>query len=292
MPRRIITRSLGRAMLLILVVCLAGLAAYVWFESRSFEAMVAELRERVITADEPAAAAVKLPDIVQAYATQAGGGIGGPTSVHLRHRATLVTDQRRPPIDIEADQWLATRRSDLVWVGRGSMIGLPVSVVDSVVDGSGLLEARLVGALPVAKGLGADFDKGELQRYLSELPVHPDAILNNAQLRWRQIEDDVVEVSGTSRTGPASVRLFFDASGKIVSLEATDRPMTVGNTTVPTLWRGQFSKYKQFGRYRIPSYGEVSWILPEGPFTYWKGEIVAYEPSGGELGRSWGQAKQ
>lgn len=282
----------GRAMLFILVVGLAGLAAYLWFESRSFEAMIAGLRERVITAGEPAAAAIELPEIVRAYATRAGGSIGGPTSVHLHHRATLVTDQRRPPMDIEADQWLATGRADLVWVGRGSMFGLPVSVIDSVVDGSGLLEARLAGVLPVAKGLGADFDKGELQRYLSELPVHPDAILNNAQLRWRRIDDKVVEVSGTSRTGAASVRLFFDASGDIVSLEAADRPMTVGSTTVPTLWRGQFSKYQQFGRYRIPSYGEVSWVLSEGPFTYWKGEIVAYEPSGAELGLSRGQAKQ
>lgn len=270
----------GRAMLLILVVGLVGLAAYLWFESRSFDATIAGLRERVVAAGEPAAAAVELPDIVRAYATHAGGSIGGPTSVHLRHRATLVTDQRRPPIDIGADQWLATCRTDLVWVGRGSMFGLPVSVIDSFVDGTGLLEARLAGVLPVAKGLGTDFDKGELQRYLSELPVHPDAILNNAQLRWRQIDDKVVEVSGTSRTGPASVRLFFDASGDIASLEAADRPMTVGSTTVPTLWRGQFSKYKQFGRYRIPSYGEVSWVLSEGPFTYWKGEIVVYEASG------------
>lgn len=282
----------GRAMLLLAIVGLAGVATYFWFESRKFETLIAGLRERVIAAADPAAAAIELPDIVRAYATRAGGSIGGPTSVRLRHRATLVTDQRRPPVDIEADQWLATRRTDLVWVGRGSMFGLPVSVIDSFVGGTGLLEARLAGVLPVAKGLGTDFDKGELQRYLSELPVHPDAILNNAQLRWRQIEDSVVEVSGTSRTGPASVRLSFDASGDIVSLEAADRPMTVGSTTVPTLWRGQFSKYQQFGRYRIPSYGEVSWIFPEGPFTYWKGEIVAYEPSSAELGRSWGQAKQ
>lgn len=266
-------------MLLILFVGLAALVTYVWFESRTFEALITGLRERVLTPVELEAAAIKLPDIVRAYAVRAGGRIGGPTSVHLRHRAALVADQRRPPVAIDADQWLATRQSDLVWVGRGSMSGVPVSVIDSVVDGSGLLEVRLAGVLPVAKGIGADFDKGELQRYLSELPFHPDAILNNTQLTWRQIEADVVEVTGKSRTGPASVRLYFDALGDIVGLEAADRPMTVDNTTVPTLWKGSFSRYRQFGHYRIPSYGEVSWVLSDGPFSYWKGEVVAYEPS-------------
>lgn len=269
----------GRVMLLVLLVGLAGAIAYAWFEHRNFEALIAALRERVIVAGAPAVSAIELPDIVRAYAVRAGGSIDGPSSIHLRHRATLATDQRRPPMAIEADQWLATRRADLLWVARGSMFGLPVSVIDSVVDGVGLLEARLGGVLPVAKGIGADFDKGELQRYLSELPVHPDAILNNTQLRWRQIDDDEVEVTATSRTGPASVRLFFDPSGDIVGLEAADRPMTVGSTTVPTLWKGSFSRYRQFGRYRIPSYGEVSWMLPDGPFTYWKGEVIAYEPS-------------
>ena len=279
-------------MLLLGIIGLAGVTAYVWLENRNFETLIADLRERVIAATDPATAEITLPDIVRDYAMRAGGSIGGPTFVHLRHRATLVTDQRRPPMDIDADQWLATRRADLVWVGRGTMFGVPVSVVDSVVDGSGLLEARLAGVLPVAKGLGTDFDKGELQRYLSELPVHPDAILNNTQLRWGQIEDGAVEVSGTSRTGPAGVRLFFDASGDIVGLEAADRPMTVGSIAVPTIWRGSFSRYQQFGRYRIPSYGEVSWMLPEGLFTYWKGEIVAYEPNVADLGQSGAQAEE
>jgi hypothetical protein len=40
------------------------------------------------------------------------------------------------------------------------MMGVPVSVVDSIVGGDGLLEARLVGTITVAKGVGHEFDKG------------------------------------------------------------------------------------------------------------------------------------
>jgi hypothetical protein len=131
--------------------------------------------------------------------------------------------------------------------------------------------------LPVAEGRGPAFDKGELQRYLSELPVHPDAILNNAMLAWRQLGEGAVEVSGRSGAGSASVTFLFDKAGDIVGLEASDRPMSVGKTTVPTPWKGSFSKYKQFGRYRLPSHGEVGWALPDGLFTYWRGDVTMYE---------------
>jgi hypothetical protein len=62
------------------------------------------------------------------------------------------------------------------------MAGLPVSVVDSIVGGTGRLEARLLGTITVVKGVGPEFDKGESQRYLSELPLHPDAILSHTHL--------------------------------------------------------------------------------------------------------------
>jgi hypothetical protein len=86
------------------------------------------------------------------------------------------------------------------------MFGLPVTVVDSFVAGDGFLQARIAGTLPVATGTGPAFDKGELQRYLSELPVHPDAILNNGQLSWRQLSENTVEATGSSNSGTASVQ--------------------------------------------------------------------------------------
>ena len=264
-------------MFVFFVVVLGAATAYVWLQNRQFEARIDALRGEAVGTADPALGTTVLPDIVRDYAIRAGGMVGGPSHVHLQHRAMLTTDRARPPISIEADQWLASYQPNLVWRGRGSMFGVPVTVVDSFVNGSGLLEARLAGVLPVAGGNGPAFDKGELQRYLSELPVHPDAILNNAMLSWRQVSDDVVEVSGPSSSGSASVKFFFDGAGDIVGLEASDRPMTVGKATVPTIWRGSFSRYKQFGRYRLPSYGEVGWVLPEGLFTYWRGEVTTYE---------------
>jgi hypothetical protein len=197
--------------------------------------------------------------------------------LHTRQAATLATGQDQRPIEVEADQWIGTVAPGIVWVARGSMNGVPVTVFDAYVEGRGELSARLLGALQVAGGAGPDYDKGELQRYLSELPVHPDAILNNASLSWRQIDERTVEVTGWSKSGAATLRLYFDGSGDIVRSEADDRPMTQDGRTVPTPWHGTFGDYQQVGRYRIPTYGEVGWLLEEGLFTYWKGRVVSYD---------------
>jgi hypothetical protein len=86
-----------------------------------------------------------------------------------------------------------------------------------------------------------------------------------------------VEVSAQSKSGRAAIRFIFDANGDIARMEADDRPMTVDGKTVPTRWHGIYADYRQLGGYRIPTYGEVGWVLSDGFFTYWKGEVVAYE---------------
>jgi hypothetical protein len=46
---------------------------------------------------------------------------------------------------------------------------------------------------------------------------------------------------------------------------------------VPGNWFGLFSDYKEFSGYRIPARGEVGWDLAAGRFSYWRGEIIAFE---------------
>ena len=111
------------------------------------------------------------------------------------------------------------------------------------------------------------------------MTIYPDAMLNGTGLAWRQLDDRTAEVTAQSSGGPATVRFIFDEAGDIIRLESDDRPMAgEDGSTVPTPWHGAYGNYNQFGRYRIPTYGEVGWVLPDGLFTYWRGRIVSYEP--------------
>jgi hypothetical protein len=263
---------------LVTIAVLAGV--YVLAARLKFDTRVTELRTALVTSQQRARALpVDLPEIVRDYAIRAGGREGGPKVFHLRHQAKLMTAKDTPPIALTADQWTGTVQPGIVWRADGSMNGLPVTVFDVYVGGTGELSARLFGAFRVAGGTGPDYDRGELLRYLSELPVHPDAILNNSDLTWRQIDPLTVEVTAVSPSGPVSLRFSFDDAGDIVRSEADDRPMSTSDgRLVPTPWHGLFANYTQFGAYRIPAYGEVGWVLPDGLYTYWRGTIVSYEP--------------
>ena len=264
----------------IVLIALVGLVA-VRSMGRGFAGRMDGLREQLIASQSQANDALPvLPDIVRSYALKAGGRQGASPVFHARHRATLQTATGARPIDIDADQWTGMLVPGIVWTARGRMFGLPVSVFDAFVAGHGELSARILGAFQVAGGSGADYDKGELMRYLSELPVYPDAILNLRGVDWLQIDDSTVSVTARSATGDATVRFYFDPSGDIVRMEADDRPMETKGTTAPTAWHGAYSRYAQFGPYRIPSYGEVGWVLPDGLFVYWRGEVISYEPGG------------
>jgi hypothetical protein len=265
---------------LALVVGLVAAIAAIWISGIAFGGKVGALRDQLVASQQKSApAATELPEIVRAYATRAGGRVGAPSVFYARHKATLTTTEGKPPIELAAEQWTGTVTPGIVWMAEGAMNGLPVTVFDAYVDGSGELSARLFRTFQVAGGVGPDYDKGELMRYLSELPVYPDAILNAQGLTWRQIDHRTVAVSAHSTTGTAEVRFIFDDDGDIARMESDDRPMAgPDDQTAPTPWHGIYGNYQTFGRYRIPAYGEVGWVLPDRFFTYWRGTVVSYEP--------------
>jgi hypothetical protein len=46
---------------------------------------------------------------------------------------------------------------------------------------------------------------------------------------------------------------------------------------VETAWEGTFSDYATVGGVRIPTRGEVAWILETGSFPYWRCTVTNLE---------------
>ncbi len=51
----------------------------------------------------------------------------------------------------------------------------------------------------------------------------------------------------------------------------------VGKETVPTPFAGTYTEYKELGGIRVPTRAEVAWLLPDGPFTYFRGQLVTFQ---------------
>lgn len=246
--------------------------------SNQFVAKIEAWRKIVIAAQTSAPPDQdSIPAIMRAFAQRNGATLGGPATVLAHQRAEMRTARDQPFFAIEATQLSGTRDAGFVWEATATMARvLPVRVVDAHAGGKGWLEVRIFGAIPMANATGPDSDKGEMMRFLSELAWNPDAILNTAALKWRQIDELTVEVSAETAGGIASVRHLFDASGDIVGIEADDRPYLVDGKTVPVRWVGRFRDYASFGPYRLPSYGEVAWELPDREFVYFRGTITSF----------------
>ena len=199
-----------------------------------------------------------------------------PNTVWLSQRGEMRVNLRDSWRRFTAEQVISIHEPGFAWLAWMQATPLvSARVLDCYVGGEGLLEARLLGSLRLARAAGPQASKGELMRYLAEFAWAPHAMLYNRQLSWREIDATTIEVSAESQAGAARVRLIFE-NGDIARIEADDRPRMVGRSIVPTRWQGRCCDYREMNGCRIPTQAVVSWLLEDGPFEYWRGRVTAF----------------
>jgi hypothetical protein len=216
-----------------------------------------------------------LPPAVRRYVDRANAA-----EPAQRVRVTQVGEMWLKPggwaLRFDAVEDFAVAEVAFEWRARFRPMGC-LRVVDRYAAGEGLLEARLLGLLPVMRQTGPELAVGEALRYLAELVWAPHAMVANEHLEWRELDDRHVEVATRVGSTRAAVRLELDAEGDVVGARVDDRPRAEGKRVLPRPWVGSFDDYAVVDGIRMPTRGEVRWELPEGPFTYWRGTIRSVE---------------
>jgi hypothetical protein len=216
------------------------------------------------------------PSLAERFLARAGAEGSGVRGVRLHQRGRMWMRPGGRPLGFEAVHEIAAARVAFRWRARFGMGPLrPLAVVDACDEGDGYLEGRLAG-VRVFRSEGPEVARGEAMRYLAELAWIPHALRANAALDWAELSPSEAEVATATRGGRAAVRLRFDGAGDLVRASAPDRPRAEGRA-VPTPWRGEFSDHAELGGLWVPRRAEVAWALPEGPFTYWRAEVIAAE---------------
>ena len=277
------------ALLVVVGLAVVTAAAIVYGSSR-WESSTRELHGRLAAAQVPMAPATYdprelegLPAPVQRY-FRAVLKEGQPLVVaaSLAHEGTFnMGEGTERWIGFTSTQRVVTRRPGFVWDARMAMMpGVPVRVHDAYVAGEGILHAALFGLVSLVNTRGTpEVAEGELMRYLAEAAWYPTALLPSQGVRWDGVDDTSAHAT-LADGGVALTMLFrFDRDGLIVSARAAARGRTVGAAVIPTPWEGRWTRYDVRDGMRVPTEGEVAWILPEGPWPYWRGRItsLAYE---------------
>jgi hypothetical protein len=223
-----------------------------------------------------------LPELVRCYVERCvPADQPGRSAVHF----TQIGDMQMKPgrwLPFRAEQYMAVDRVEFAWRASFLVAGLvSVRVRDWYRSGVGGLDVRLWGVVPVVRASGEQFARGEAMRYLAELAWAPQAMVTNPALEWRAVDESTVEVATHISRERVAVQLHFDAAGDIVGMSTGARPRMVGKEVVDTPWSGVFGEYREFNGVRLPTTGEVSWLLSDGPFTYFRGRVTGWSVDGG-----------
>jgi hypothetical protein len=181
-----------------------------------------------------------------------------------------------------ATEHLAVRPPGFVWDATIRMAPLlGVRVRDSYMDGVGTVDARVMGAVPVARQHGTrEVAEAALQRYLVEAVWAPTALLPSAGVGWTAIDDTSARATITDRDLAVSVIFHFGPDGEIVGTSA-ERHRDVDGALEPTPWVGRYWDYERIHRMMVPRRGEVAWVVGGERVPYWRGVLrdVVYVPA-------------
>jgi hypothetical protein len=229
----------------------------------------------VIQERDPRAAA-DVPDIVSRYVER---NVASDTLHRQRVRFSQVGEMQLKPgrwSPFRAEQEVAVEAVAFIWRATFHPVPfVPLRVRDWYRGGAAGLDARLWG-LPVVHASGRQVARGEAIRYLVELPLAPHAMALNTELEWRAVDESTAEVATLAGGVRVIALLHFDDAGDIVAASTEARPRMVGKQVVDTPLRGVYGEYREFDGARVPATAEVSWLLPDGRFTYFRCRVTEW----------------
>ena len=206
-----------------------------------------------------------LPEPVQRWLRWSGVvGKPIPTTVRLRQEGELRVGEFGW-MPFTAEEYYATAQPAFVWKANVRMApGITVVGQDRYIEGEGLLEMRLLGAVPVASDEGSDMDAGDLLRYLNETMWFPAGALS-PYITWEAV--DAASARATMVYGGASgtATFTFDQDGRLTNMVA-DRYDRESGAVVP--WSTPITAYGEFDGVRVPTEGEAVYARPGGDHAY------------------------
>ena len=277
-------RVAGLAILVILVaVALTLLVARLRWRSATND-LIAQLSASPMAAVSAAILPAEIDSLPAPVARYLGTALGSdPRQIARVHVVWTGKFSQRPGADewkpLRAQQVFHTRPPGFVWDARISLgPGLDVLVRDAFAGGTGSMRGAIHGLVPVVDVHGTpEIAAGALQRYLGEAVWFPAALLPRNGVHWESLSDSSARASLTVGETSVSCDFRFGTDGLVESVYSASRFRDVDGTPVPTPWEALVSEYEERDGVLVPSAGEAAWLLPDGRFPYWRGEVVDLE---------------
>ncbi len=197
--------------------------------------------------------------------------------VKITQRGEMCINPGARWMPFTAEQQIDATQSSFCWEARfGGRWFRPLVVTDAYQQAHGRLAVKLGGLIPIKKFVGPDVDKGEIQRYLSEILMCPSILLNHPSLEFTAPGNHTLRVRDRMDPMGATVDFEIDAEGHPVVCRA-ERPRLVGKNVIPTPWSGICTEFQDSEGLRVARRVEARWHLPEATFTYFRCEVTSFK---------------
>lgn len=176
----------------------------------------------------------------------------------------------------KAQQALFPKHPGFLWNAHIHMpFGMRLQVIDRFSQGQGLGRVNLFSAFQLDEQSGSpQMNAGALHRYLAEGVWCPSALLPENGVRWQALDQNSALASLQVGDTLVSLEFHFDsASGAVSKVYTPERIGKFGKEFKACAWEGHFSDYHDFGPVRVPTYGEVGWVVEDKLQIVWQGHI-------------------
>ena len=176
-------------------------------------------------------------------------------------------------LDAEAEQYVNVKEPGYLW-----HVDLPIMPLintkgrDLFYQGTAFMEIKIGSLIPVVNAAdNKKLNESSYHRFLLELPWYPTAALED-YISWQAVNEQsakaVLSYQGTS----VEATFNFEGDGKLRSVEALRYKDNNENAKrIPCI--GEVKEYMTIEGFRIPNRINVTWMIDDEPYTWYKLEI-------------------
>jgi hypothetical protein len=276
-----------RSLLFVIAIAALLVAALTYSHAqRRWQARTVQWQQQLLAAAKPAAptagdAIAALPAPVARWLNgtlRAGERTPRKVQVTWRGEFNLCEPGRDRWVPFTATQVFVPGAPGFVWDAQmRAAPGFTVNVRDAYLGGRAAMQGKALALFSVVDREGGDaFAVAALQRYLGELLWAPAALLPSPALRWDPLDAQRARATLADAGVQAVLDFHFDAGGLVERVWAAQRTFDDGKRA-PSVhpWQARVLAWGEVDGARVPTDAVVEWLLPGGPYAYWRGQPVA-----------------
>lgn len=220
-----------------------------------------------------------LPSSVQKWLKQSG--VVGREEIQTAHfkqkgQMKLQPDQKGwAPAKV--DQYVTTISPGFLWKVNMKMYSvLDIAGRDKFQQGNAAMTIKIGSLFPVVNTTNNEkTNQSTMQRFLMELPWYPSAALS-PYITWEEVDENTAIATMNYQGVEGSATFYFNQAGEFLKVSAM-RYKDSDEKAKLVECIGEAKAYRVVDGIRIPTKMNVTWILDDGPFTWYKLEILKAE---------------